>query len=240
LGQGRSNFTVNGRPADAPRPYAPPAPAPAQPQRPPTRAEQAFSAFEQARVAHQQYLAEVQRRTDLNDAGRAAQMGAFASSEYARNVAVGEADLIALRDKAAAEYAATRAQLGTVEHTPEGELKASRDWQRHERAIANAKSPTAKLRELIATVPDSELGVLLQEGPAKLDARGQPTAWIDQAAEQRSSELAAARERLDNANRLVEVAQVDAARLRRGFQTGSPPTGLVDGSKLGYDPDRVT
>ena len=88
-------------------------------------------------------------------------------------------------------------------------------------------------------MPDTELGVLLQEGPAYLDASGQPTAWIDQAVEQRSSDLAAARERLDKANRLVEVAQVDAARLRKGFQTGSPPTGLVDAPKLGYDPDRT-
>ncbi len=43
-GKRRSNFTINGRDADAPRPsYTPPAPA--QPQRPATRAEQAFSAF---------------------------------------------------------------------------------------------------------------------------------------------------------------------------------------------------
>jgi hypothetical protein len=235
-GKGRSNFTINGRPADAPRPYAPPAPAPAQPQRPATRAEEAFSAFEQARLDYRDSLDALERHTDLSDEGLADARRELASA-HAHKVDASEAHVIALRDEAAARYAATRAQLGTVEHTPKGESKASRDWQRHERAIANAKSPTAKLRELIATVPDTELGVLLQEGPAYLDANGQPTSWIDQAVEQRSAELASARQRLEKANRLAEVAQVDAARLRKGFETGSPPTGLVDAPKLGYDPD---
>ncbi len=235
-GKRRSNFTINGRDADAPRPsYTPPAPA--QPQRPATRAEQAFSAFEQARQDYRASLDALHRRTDLTDEGLADARAELAS-QHAHKVDATEADVIALRDGAAADYAATRARLGTVEHTPEGQSKASRDWQRHERAIANAKSPTSKLRELIATVPDSELGVLLQEGPAYLDASGQPSAWVDQAVEQRSSDLAAARQRLEKANRLVEVAQVDTALLRKGFQTDSPPTRpLVDATKLGFDPD---
>jgi hypothetical protein len=233
-GKDRVPFTINGRPADAPRPYTP-APAPAQPQRQATRAEQAFSELEQARQDYRAGL-DALHQSDLTDEGKAKARRELASA-HAHRVDAGEANVIALRDETAAEYAATRAQLGTVEHTPEGESKASRDWQRHERAIANAPSPTAKLRELIATVPDSELGVLLQEGPAYLDSNGQPTSWVDQAVEQRSSELAAARQRLEKANRLAEVAQVNAARLRKGFETGSPPTGLVDAPKLGYDPD---
>ena len=211
-GKRRSNFTINGRDADAPRPsYTPPAPA--QPQRPATRAEQASrrSAGPPGLPGQPRRL---HRRTDLTDEGLADARAELAS-QHAHKVDATEADVIALRDGAAADYAATRARLGTVEHTPEGQSKASRDWQRHERAIANAKSPTSKLRELIATVPDSELGVLLQEGPAYLDASGQPSASVDQAVEQRSSDLAAARQRLEKANRLVEVAQVDTALLRR-------------------------
>jgi hypothetical protein len=236
-GRRRSSFTINGRDADAPRPHTPAPPAPAQPQRPATRAEQAFSAFEQARQEYRASLDALHRRTDLTDEGLADARAELAS-QHAHKVDATEAEVIALRAEAEADYAATRARLGTVEHTAEGETHATRVWQRHRTALDNAQSPTAKLREIIATVPENEIAVVLQEGPAHLAAHGQPTGWVDQAVEQRNSELAAARERLDKANRLVEVAQVDTALLRKGFQTGSPPTRpLVDATKLGFDPD---
>jgi hypothetical protein len=71
-GKDRSNnFTINGRPADAPRPYTPaPAPAPAQPQCPATRAEQAFSALEQLRQEYRASL-DALHQSDLTDEGKA-------------------------------------------------------------------------------------------------------------------------------------------------------------------------
>jgi hypothetical protein len=231
-----SNFTINGRPADAPRPYTPP-PAPAQPERAATRAEQAFATLEQTRQAYRMGLDELRRRTELTVEGKAVARAELAT-QHARRVDASEAEVKALRDEAAADYAAKRAQLATVEHTAEGEQKASRVWQRHRTALDNAKSPTAKLREIIATAPQDELAVVLQEAPAHLDAHGQPTTWVDQAVEQRDSELAPARQRLEKANRLAEVAQVEVAKLRKGFQTGDTPTQpLVDAPKLGFDPD---
>jgi hypothetical protein len=235
--QGVPSFTINGRAADAPRAYAPPAPAVPQADLPPTRAEQAFADFEKARTAYRNGVAEVQGHNDLTDEGKAAQIRALASSADARKVDAAEADLLALRDEAADDYAAAYGKLRAVEHTPEGESKALRDSARHRMALDNAKSPTEKLRELINTVPDNELGVLLQEGPAHLAAHGQPTSWVEKAVEQRSPELAAARQRLEQTSRLVEVGQANAARLREGFQTGHMPTQVVDGSKLGLDPD---
>jgi hypothetical protein len=237
-GPSRAPFTVNGKTdaqAAAARLYAP-APAPAQPQRPPTRAAQAFSALEQARQEYRAGLDEI-RQSDLTDKGKAKARAELAAA-HAQKVDASEAEVKALRDEAAAQYAAKRASLATVEHTPEGESKASRVWQRHRTALDNAKSPTAKLREIIATAPQDELAVVLQEGPAHLDASGQPTSWVDQAVEQRSSELAAARQRVEKAERLAEVAQVEVAKLRKGFQTGDTPSQpLVDAPALGFDPD---
>lgn len=233
-GPSRAPFTIGGRDGDAPRPYTPP-PAQAQPQRPLTRAEQAFSALEQARQSYRAGL-DALHQSDLTEAGKAKARRDLAS-EHAHSVDASEASVKALRDEAAAQYAAKRAQLAEVPRTPEAQSEALRVSQRHLRAIEGAQSPTAKLRELIATVPDSELPVLLQEGPAHLDASGQPTSWVDRAVEQRSAELAAARQRVEKANRLVEVAQADAARLRDGFQTGHLPTALVDATQLGFDPD---
>jgi hypothetical protein len=238
-GRGPAAFSINGRPADAPRQPTPAQTTVAQDDQPPTRAQNAVAGFERARAEYQAGVAETRADAGLTDEGKARRIRDLAQRQAAR-VEAARGELLAVREEAASDYAETYGKLRHVEHTAEGETRASRDWQRHRTAIDAAKSPTVKLQELIRTVPEAELGVLLAEGPAHLaNAHGGPVGWVDTAVEQRSPELAAARQRLDKANRLVEVANADAARLRQGFESGHAPTQLASGAVVDrFDPEK--
>jgi replicative superfamily II helicase len=232
------SFTINGRPADAPRPPAPVTVVTEAP-RPVTVASQSFSDFEQIRREYRDRIDAINRDGRLTDEGRVDARRKLAEHCSARTDA-NAAAIRALRQEVEADYATLQAKLRTIPMTPEAQAKASRDAQRHLHAIDSAQSPTAKLREIIDTAPEDELAVVLQEGPARLAAMGQPTGWIDQAVEARSPELKAARDKVDKAEKLAVVAEAHTSRLHKGFTNpeDAPRTPLIDASAIGLDPER--
>jgi hypothetical protein len=223
--QGPVPMTITG-----PKPAPPAAPAPKV-----TTVSTALATMENARSAHQKHLAEVARsRESFTADGYRAKVLEFADSPEAKAVDEHEAAVIARRDKAAADYEQTLANLSRPGDSAE-EQRNSRAWDRQKRTIDHADSPVAAARAAINQAKPEELGVLLDELPAHLAATGHPTDWITSSVEQVVPELAAARGQLDKASRAAEIAQYDAARLREGFASGRPPVELVDMAR--FDPD---
>lgn len=212
------------------RPAPPAAPAPKI-----TTVSTAFETMKSVRSAHQKYLAELAAsKSKFSPDGYRAKVLGFKDSPEAQAVDQHEAAVIARRDKAAADYEQTLANLSRPGDSAE-ELRNSRAWDRHKRTIDNAKSPVAAARAAVSQAKPEELGVLLDELPAHLAATGHPTDWINQAVAQVVPGVANAREVFDKASRAAEIAQYDARRLREGFASGRPPVELVDMAR--FDPD---
>ncbi|MGO8966909.1 MAG: hypothetical protein ACLQGN_25705 [Mycobacterium sp.] len=64
---------------------------------------------------------------------------------------------------------------------------------------------------------------------------GLPTSFIPAVVEQKLPELAAAQREVARAQQAQQVVRYDTTALRKGFDSGDPPTQLVDPSK--FDPD---
>jgi hypothetical protein len=176
-------------------------------------------------------------RSRYSAEGIQAEISSFANTDHARAVDKAVDQVRHRRDEAQDEVDTIRRGL-----TPDGdvaaELRASRFWERTRRVLDNTDS--ARLfgcaHKIISTANRQQLGTLLQELPAYLEAHGQAAEWLDAAAAEILPEFRHAREQLTKAGQAVQIAESNAQALRRGFTQGRPPTVLVDpGDK--YDPD---
>jgi hypothetical protein len=169
--------------------------------------------------------------------GFRSEIGAFADTDVARAVDKAVEQVRLRRDQAQTQVDKIRRDLSPSGDTA-AELRASRYWDRTRRLLDNLNSPNlfGAAHDLISNANRAELGTLLQEIPAYLQARGQSTEWIDTAVAKAVPEYAEAREELTKADRALLVTSYNAKALRQGFNNGRPPAVLADPGK--YDPDR--
>jgi hypothetical protein len=201
-----------------------------------TPVAQSFSGMTNVNKQFQQHLDETQRNAPhYSPDGLKAQIAAFADSPAAKSVDGYEQAVLQREAQAAAE-----ADRRLRERAPDGdtvtELRNDRAWARAQRALDSADSPVATAKELIDKADRAELGVLLQELPAALEAKGQPTHWINAAVAEVVPEYAEARDNLAKARQAATVVRHNATATREGFRRGRPPVKLVDPSP--YDPDQ--
>ena len=92
-------------------------------------------------------------------------------------------------------------------------------------------------QKLIAKADRTELGTLLQELPAYLEARGHTTEWIDAAVGQAVPEYAQATKKHQKAKQAVTITEYNALSLRKSFAEGRSMSIITD-ARQKYDPDK--
>lgn len=177
----------------------------------------------------------------LDQARLHSEISAFAKSPAAAQI--DEALAIAERREAEAQQAVADIVAGL---SPQGdtaqELRNSRAWERAARQLDAAPGDhiAEVARKLVANSTDDELGVLLAELPAYLDAKGAGSDWLEHVTAARVPELAAAQKAAQKAAQSRQIVAHDAALLRgRIANTTAPkaytPVAFIDTTK--YDPD---
>jgi hypothetical protein len=227
------------------RTYTPPAePEPFEPPRVTARAvtvdgsvvEQAHASFTHAKSAFEKFLKDIPQEHYSAD-GLTAQIKMFSDTDAAKAV---DAAVTQVRDRA--EKAARQVDKIRRDLSPNGdtvaELRATRYWNRTKDVLDSAKEGAfGAAQKLIASADREQLGVLLQELPDYLTARGHTSEWIDAALGQAVPEYAQAAKQLKTANQAVTIAESNANSLRRLFSQGfSGKAVIVDGRT--YDPDK--
>jgi hypothetical protein len=145
---------------------------------------------------------------------------------------------------AAADQAAAKLAKIMTDLSPDGdtaaELRAGRFWDRTKPLLDNAKEgAVSRAQKLITTASREELGTLLQELPAYLEARNQPTSWIESAVSQAVPEYGQAVKRNRLAQKALTIAKYNADNLCRTFAEGHAGSPLVLADLRGYDPDKA-
>lgn len=216
---------------------------PVQPQAP-TVVGAAYEAIANASKAFGETFVEVTGNRGLNEVGQRAALAAFAETPAARSIETAEQAVADREAQARAEFDAQRAALVQPGDSAE-ELRNQRYLDRTKAKWEAAGSgATAAIRSDIASATPAQLGVLAEEVPAYLEAKGLPTDWLSSQFEQAAPELAAAQRKLHHASQARAVIGVDAAKLRNAMQRGTPlpAAALVDPRKCnggnGFDPDR--
>ena len=203
-----------------------------------TTVQQAHAAMTHAKTEFEKHINTVKRHRDhYSDEGLRAQIGNFTGTDAARAVNEKLEQVRQRRDEAQTHVDKVRRDLSPKGDTA-AELRATRYWDRTLRILDNAdpgKLPETA-RNLLRKSDRAEIGTLLQELPAYLQARGQTNDWLDAAVAEAAPEFDSARKQLTKADQALQITQYNAKALLRGFSEGRPPTVLVDPSN--YDPDR--
>ena len=135
--------------------------------------EQAHAAFTNAKTAFEKFLNDIPREHYSAD-GLKAQIKKFGDTDAAKAVDIAVANVRDRADKATAQVEKIRRDLSPNGDTA-AELRATRYWDRTKPGLDNAKEGAfGRAQKLIANADREELGVLLQELPAYLEARGLP------------------------------------------------------------------
>jgi hypothetical protein len=199
--------------------------------------EKVHATQEHAKTSYEKFLNSIPRE-HYSPEGLKDQISKFADTAAAKAAFAGVAKVEALVGDAAAQVDKIRKQL-----SPDGdvaaELRAGRYWDRTRSLLDNAKEGAfAKAQQLIANADRTELGTLLQELPAYLQARGVTSDWIEAAVGRAVPEYALATERFHRAQQAQTVARSNAESLRRYFSNEGHRSVLVKyNPKL--DPDKV-
>lgn len=200
-----------------------------------TVTEQAHATFTNAKTSFERFLNDIPREHYSPD-GLKAQIAKFSDTIAAKAV---DAAVDSVRDRA--DKASTQLEKIRRDLSPNGdtaaELRAGRYWDRTKPLLDNAKEGAlAKAQNLITTADREQLGVLLQELPAYLEARNYPTEWIDAAIGQAVPEYAQAAARNKKAQQALTIAQYNATSLRESFANGYSSGFITDARN--YDPDK--
>lgn len=198
---------------------------------------QAHAAMENAQSAFTKHLDEIQRDR-YSSKGLREQIANFVDTDAARAVDKAVEQVRQRRDQAQIEADEVRRNLSPSGDTP-SELRATRYWNRT-KGVLDTVDPGQLLytaQDLIAKAERAELGTLLQELPAYVQARGQTTEWLDPAVAQVIPEYGSARAQLTKAQQACIIAEHNAKSLRTSFAQGRSATVLVD-PRGEYDPDK--
>jgi hypothetical protein len=151
--------------------------------------------------------------------------------------AVGAAEALAIQREADAQAEVNRMRAALV--TPgdaAAEQRKTRLRDRLVREIEQTKSPLAAVQDAVAQANVDQLGVLMEELPSLMAAKGLPAdGWLDRVVGARAPEYEAAQQKAANAHHARTVVSYNASAVRRGIAEGHPAVTLVDPSK--YDPD---
>lgn len=141
------------------------------------------------------------------------------------------------RDQAAARMEHLKRELSPAGDTA-AELRASRYWDRTKAVLDGAKEGAfAKAQKLLATADRTELGTLLQELPAYLEAHGQPSDWIDAVVGQIIPEYGKAKRQLTNAEKVFQITEYNTQITRKYLaEPRSYRPRVIDPRK--HDPDK--
>jgi hypothetical protein len=197
--------------------------------------EQAHAAFTNAKTAFEKFLNDIPREHYSAD-GLTAQIKKFAATDAARAVDTAVANVRDRADAAAKQVEKIKRDLSPHGDTA-AELRATRFWDRTQPLLDNAKEGAfGRAQKLIANANREELGTLLQELPAYLEALGQPANWIDTAVGQVVPEYGQATTKHKKAQQALTIAEYNAKSLRTSFDRGYSSSILTDARQ--YDPDR--
>lgn len=231
-------MTVSGRPVDPATGQW--ADAPQSPVKGDTTVARAHARIEQGRKALAEQVDAIERQHragHITDEGARTQLAALANSEAAQGVNQAPAEVQAMRDEKAARVKALRDGLVTPGDAAQ-ETRNSRFWERSKTTLA-AQDPgkaAATAQQMIADATRAQLSVLLEELPSALEGRGVPADWIAGEIARRVPELGEAQSQLDTAEKALQATRYNATAVTKGFETGTPPTKLVDPAR--FDPDR--
>ncbi len=203
-----------------------------------TVVEQAYAAMTNTQKAFGQHINRIDR-SRFSDEGFRAEVVAFADGPAARAVVEALDRVGRRRDQAQARVEQVRSDL-VRDGDAAAELRASRFWERTRRILDNADADDVcnAARKFMIEANRSEIGTLVQELPAYLQARGQMSDdWFDVALGQAVPEYASARAELTKADQALTITQYNAEALQRGFSECRPPTALVDPG-VKYNPDK--
>ena len=203
-----------------------------------TALERADATFKHAKSAFDKFLNSIPLE-HYSTEGLRQQVKKFADTEAAKAVDTAEAAVQARADQAADTYAKIREDLSPNGDTA-AELRATRYWERTRALLDSAKEGAfGKAQKLLAAADREQLGVLLQELPDYLEARGQTTSWIDNAVAQVVPEYATAAKRHQRAQQALLITKSNAKKLREAFAKGDMGTVIILTDSRGYDPEKT-
>lgn len=130
------------------------------------------------------------------------------------------------------------------------ELRNSRYWNRVEAqldSIADGGKRLPVVDELIKNANPNELGVLIEELPAYLRAKGSDASFVDELVAQAVPEYGAAKRRVGVAQQALTIAEANARRLQQRYTTAYPqaagfqtrPSAPLAFADRAYDPELV-
>lgn len=204
---------------------------PSQADQPTTFTQQWFDAVARVPDAQRQYLA-AQRERDLTPDELLKAAREFAAPE----LDVAEAAFKKQADHYDAQYAHTVAGLtANVD-----ESSAARIRDRAFDRLAHAESPILAAQQLIESAgTPQELGVVLQEVPSWLEARGHGTDWLPSKLAEVQPDVAQAATKRRKAHQARDLGLTTIAQVRRGIDTACPVTHLMPADRVSkYDPER--
>ena len=189
--------------------------------------EQAHAAFTNAKTAFEKFLNEIPREHYSAD-GLKAQIKKFGDTAAAAAVDAAVAKVRDRADAASKQVEKIRKDLSPFGDTA-AELRAARYWDRTKPLLDNAKEGAfGRAQKLIASANREELGTLLQELPAYLEALGHPTDWIDTAVGQVVPEFAQATKQHQKARHHLLSPSTTPSRCghrsTKGIRPASSPT----------------
>ncbi len=188
-----------------------------------TVTEQAFGAIEHARNEFEKHMADLQQNRNLyTSEGYADQVSRFANTDAAKAIDTAQANVEARVTQAEAKVEKVRAAL-----SPNGdaaaESRAARFWHRNERLLDAKQDKFTAAQDLVKSASREELGTLLQELPAYLQANGLETGWLDIYVASIVPEYGAAKTELQKATAANQLITAAANTLRSGLKNGKAP-----------------
>ncbi len=216
---GRAPMTITGS-STPPAQQPPPAP---------TVTEQPYSAVQAVPAAQREYLAELAER-DLTPDEHSRDTRAFAAPV----LDVAEAGFKQRAAEHDANYQQTLANLtANVD-----ESSAARIRDRAFDRLSHADSPVAAARQIIESAKAEELGVVLEEVPNWLEARGHPTNWVPGVLADTVPEVAAAATKRQKANQARDIGLTTIGQIRRCIDGACPASNLMSADDVrNYDPE---
>lgn len=126
------------------------------------------------------------------------------------------------------------------------ELRNTRYWTRASRRLDNVTDGgyLRTVQDLVNNASPDELGVLLQELPAYLEAKGHASDYLDTLVQEVAPEYKRARRRADVARQALTIAEANAKKLRNRYQNTLPGDFRNQGTRVityeqRYDPDLI-
>lgn len=224
-----------------------------------TPTEQAFAILQNARALHEKHLATLEKDRHKYAPAHFTELAtSFSTTEAAQAINTAVAAAQNRRTEAEAKVQKVYQDL-----SPNGdaaaESRATRYWHHTERLLDNRDNKLSEAQALAKAASREELGTLLQELPAYLNAHNLDAEWLDPYIAQVVPEYGKAKAEFKKADAASLFITHAAAMLQRGIKDGRPierghfeklnpatagtRTGHFDGHKYQvrtgqYDPDR--